>query len=133
MGIGGQGFDDDGPCHHQEQLTSRRCQSRIKANGSAHISFAIARVSAKEQQELAMCWCWDRVSKMYGSAIVIDTRTKGSKGFLLVEFPRPTSATNTTQAAAESCRLSAFCVIFQIWWMRHWRHVPESATPDGRA
>ena len=28
-----------------------------------HISFAIARVSAKEQQELAMCWRWDRVSK----------------------------------------------------------------------
>ena len=46
-----------------------------------HISFAIARVSAKEQQELAMCWRWDRVSKMYGSAIVIDTRTEGSKGF----------------------------------------------------
>ena len=38
---------------------------------------SLARVSAKEQQELAMCWCWDRVS---GSVIVSDTRTEGSKG-----------------------------------------------------
>ena len=44
-------------------------------------SFAIARVSAKEQQELAMCWRWDRVSKTYGSAIAIGTRTDGSRGF----------------------------------------------------
>ena len=38
-----------------------------------------ARVSAKEQRELAICWCWDRVSKTCGAAIV-DARTKGSKG-----------------------------------------------------
>ena len=46
-----------------------------------HIPFAIARVSANEQQKLAMCWRWDRVSDMYRSAILIDTRTEGSKGF----------------------------------------------------
>ena len=43
-------------------------------------SCAIVRVSGKEQQELAMCWRCDRVSKTHGSAIVIDTRTEGSKG-----------------------------------------------------
>ena len=45
-----------------------------------HRSFAIVCVSGKEQQELAMCWRCDRVSKTHGSAIVIDTRTEGSKG-----------------------------------------------------
>ena len=34
-------------------------------------SFAIVRVSAKEQQEFAMCWRWDRVGKTHGSAIVM--------------------------------------------------------------
>ena len=43
-------------------------------------SFAIVRVSGREQQELAMCWRCDRVSKTHGSAIVIDTRAEGSKG-----------------------------------------------------
>ena len=38
-----------------------------------HRSFAIVRVSGKEQQELAMCWRCDRVSKTHGSAIVVDT------------------------------------------------------------
>ena len=42
-----------------------------------HISFAIARGGAKEQQEPAMCLRWDRVNKTYGSAIVTDTRTEG--------------------------------------------------------
>ena len=41
-----------------------------------NISFAIARVSAKGQEELAMCWRWDLVSKTYGSAIVMDARTE---------------------------------------------------------
>ena len=52
----------------------------VKTAVFTHRSFARIRVSAKEQQELAMCWRWDRVSKMHGSAIVIDTRTEGSKG-----------------------------------------------------
>ena len=56
-------------------------RASVKPGVFTHISFAIARVSAKEQQELAMCWRWDRVSKTHGSAIVIDTRTEGSKGF----------------------------------------------------
>ena len=41
-----------------------------------HISFMAARVSAKEQQERAMCWGRDRASRMYSSAIVSDTRTE---------------------------------------------------------
>ena len=60
---------------------SKSCAHVSKTGVFIHISLAIARVSAKEQQELAMCWRWGRVSKTYGSAIVIDTRTEGSKGF----------------------------------------------------
>ena len=55
-------------------------RASVKTPVFTHRSFAIVRVSAKEQQELAMCWRWDRISKTHGSAIVIDTRTKGSKG-----------------------------------------------------
>ena len=56
-------------------------RASIKPGVSTHISLAIARVSAKEQQELAMCRRWDRVSKTYDSATVLDARTEGSKGF----------------------------------------------------
>ena len=56
-------------------------RARVKPAVFIHISLAIAPVSAKEQQELAMCCRWDHVSKRFGSAIVIDTRTEGSKGF----------------------------------------------------
>ena len=52
----------------------------VKPAVFTHISFAIPRVSAKEQQELAMCWRWDRVSKTFGFAKVADTRSEGSKG-----------------------------------------------------
>ena len=64
-------------------MGSWQCVRRASVNPAVfiYISLAIARVSAKEQQELAMCWRWGRVSRTYGSAIVIDTRTKGSKGF----------------------------------------------------
>ena len=60
--------------------SAKPVRASVKPAVFTHISFAIVRVSAKEQQELAMCWRWDRVSKTYGSAIVTDTRTKGSKG-----------------------------------------------------
>ena len=56
-------------------------RASVKTMVFIHISLAIARVSAKEQQEPAMCSRWDRVNKTYGSAIVIDMRTEGSKGF----------------------------------------------------
>ena len=55
-------------------------RASVKTAAFTHRSFAIVRVSAKEQQELAMCWRWDRVSRTNGSAKVIDTRTEGSKG-----------------------------------------------------
>ena len=55
-------------------------RASVKTAVFTHRSFAIVRVSGKEQQELAMCWRCDRVSKTHGSAIVIDTRTEGSKG-----------------------------------------------------
>ena len=55
-------------------------RASVKTAVCTHRSFAIVRVSGKEQQELAMCWRCDRVSKTHGSAIVIDTRTEGSKG-----------------------------------------------------
>ena len=58
-----------------------KARASVKLTLFIHISFAIARVTAKERQEPAMCWRWDRVSKAHGSAIVIDTRTEGSKGF----------------------------------------------------
>ena len=56
----------------------KACAS-IKTAIFSHRSFAIIRVSGKEQQELAMCWRCDRVNKTYDSAIVIDTRAEGSK------------------------------------------------------
>ena len=37
--------------------------------------------SAKERQELEMCWRRERVSKRSGCAAVIGTRTEGSKRF----------------------------------------------------
>ena len=54
-------------------------RASIKTAIFTHRSFAIIRVSGKEQQELAMWWRYDRVNKTHGSAIVIDTRTEGSK------------------------------------------------------
>ena len=54
-------------------------RASVKTAVCTHRSFAIVRVSGKEQQELAMCWRCDCVSKTHGSAIVIDTRTE-SKG-----------------------------------------------------
>ena len=55
-------------------------RASVKTAVFTHRSFAIIRVSGKQQQELAICWRCDRVSKTHGSAIVIDTRTEGSKG-----------------------------------------------------
>ena len=57
-----------------------KARASVKTAVFTHRSFAIVRVSGKEQQKLAMCWRCDRVSKTHGSAIVIDTRTEGSKG-----------------------------------------------------
>ena len=54
-------------------------RASVRPAAFTHISFAIAHVSAKEQQELAMCWRWDHISKTHGS--VIGSRTEGSKGF----------------------------------------------------
>ena len=58
----------------------KNVRASVKTAVCTHRSFAIVRVSGKEQQDLAMCWRCDRVSKTHGSAIVIDTRTEGSKG-----------------------------------------------------
>ena len=58
----------------------KKVRVSVKTAVFTHRSFAIVRVIGKEQQELAMCWRCDCVSKTHGSAIVIDTRTEGSKG-----------------------------------------------------
>ena len=59
-------------------MSVKAVRASVKPAVVIHISLAIARVSANEQQELATCW---RVSNTSGFAIVIDTRTEGSRGF----------------------------------------------------
>ena len=76
-------------------------RASVKTPVFAHRSFAIVRVSGKEQQELAMCWRCDRVSKTHGSAIVIDTRTEGSKGL----GHRSVRSENQTGFSSHSSRL----------------------------
>ena len=68
------------------RLARRASVNTARASGKpavfTHISFVIAHFSEKKkQQELAVCWRLDRHIKPHGSAIVIDTRTEGSKGF----------------------------------------------------
>ena len=74
-----------------------------------HISFAIARASAQEQQELAMCWRWGRVSKTHGSAIDIHTRTERTERVegSLVTSPEGSLVTSQFGSLATSCFLSS--------------------------
>ena len=63
-------------------------RASVKTAVFTHRSFAIVRVSGKEQQDLVMCWRCDCVNKTHGSAIVVDTRTEGSKGLGHRSFAR---------------------------------------------
>ena len=52
------------PLHKASEVRAsvKTVRTSVKPVVFTHISFATARVSAKEQQERAMRWRWDRVS-----------------------------------------------------------------------
>ena len=66
-------------CRHivHDSSRSRLGKKALRAAGKACAS---VKPAVFTHISFAMCWRWDRVSKRYSSAIVIDARTEGSKG-----------------------------------------------------